>query len=31
MEPGPKAQLMQLVLSAGDPSAMTVRALPYPR
>ena len=31
MEPEPKAQLMQLMLSANGPSAMTVRALPYPR
>lgn len=31
MEPGPKAQCMQLVLSADGPSAMGVRVLPYPR
>ena len=31
MEPEPKAQLMQLMLSANGPSAMAVRALPYPR
>lgn len=30
-EPGLKAQLMQLMLSANSPSAMAVRALPYPR
>ena len=28
MESGPKAQLMQLMVSAGGPSAMAVRALP---
>lgn len=28
---GPKAQHMQLILSANSPSAMAVRALPYPR
>ena len=31
MELGPKAQHMQLVLSANSPSAMAVRVLPYPR
>lgn len=31
MEPGPKAQHMQLMVSVDGPSAMTVRALPYPR
>lgn len=31
MEPGPKMQHMQLVLSANSPSVMAVRALPYPR
>ena len=31
MELGPKAQCMQLVLSADGPSAMGVRVLPYPR
>lgn len=31
MELGPKAQLMQLVASEDGPSAMAVRALPYPR
>lgn len=31
MEPGPKAQHVQLVLSANSPSAMAVRTLPYPR
>lgn len=31
MEPGPKAQRMQLMLSANSSSAMAVRALPYPR
>lgn len=31
MELGPKAQHMQLMLSANSSSAMTVRALPYPR
>ena len=31
MELGPEAQHMQLMLSADGPSAMAVRALPYPR
>lgn len=31
MELGPKVQHMQLMLSANNPSAMAVRALPYPR
>lgn len=31
MELGPKAQRMWLMLSANNSSAMTVRALPYPR
>mgnify|MGYP004520310195 FL=1 len=31
MEPGPKAQRMQLMLSMDSPSVMAVRALPYPR
>lgn len=31
MELGPKAQCMQLVLSADGLSAMTDQALPYPR
>ncbi len=31
MELGPKVQHIQLVLCANSPSAMTVRALPYPR
>ena len=31
MESGPKAQLMQLMVSANDLSAVVVRALPYPR
>lgn len=31
MELGPKAQHVQLVLSANSPSAMAVRTLPYPR
>lgn len=31
MESGLKAQLMQLMVSANDPSAVVVRALPYPR
>lgn len=31
MELGPKAQHMQLVLSANSSSVMAVRALPYPR
>ncbi len=31
MELGPKVQHMQLTLSANGPSAMVVRALPYPR
>lgn len=31
MEPGPKAQHMQLMLSANGPSAMAAHALPYPR
>lgn len=31
MESGPKAQRMQLMLSTNSPSAMAVRALPYPR
>ena len=31
MEPGPKAQRMQLMLSMDGPSAMAIRALPYPR
>ena len=31
MEPGPKAQLMQLVLSMDSPSVMAIRALTYPR
>lgn len=31
MELGPKAQHMQLILSANSPSAMVVRTLPYPR
>lgn len=31
MEPGLKAQLMRLMVSTDDPSAMAVRALPYPR
>lgn len=31
MEPGPKAQHMQLALSADGPSTMAVRTLPYPR
>lgn len=31
MEPGPKAQRMQLMLSMDSPSVMAVRALLYPR
>lgn len=31
MEPEPKAQLMQLMLSMDSPSVMAVRALLYPR
>lgn len=31
MEPGPKAQHMQLMLSMDSPSVMAVHALPYPR
>lgn len=31
MEPGPKVQRMQLMLSMDSPSAMGVRVLPYPR
>ena len=31
MEPGPKAQRMQLMLSMDSPSVMAIRALPYPR
>lgn len=31
MEPGPKAQRMQLMLSMDSPSVMAVHALPYPR
>lgn len=31
MEPGPKAQRMQLILSMDSPSVMAIRALPYPR
>lgn len=30
MEPGPKAQRMQLMLSMDSPSVMAVRTPPYP-